>query len=133
VDPKSVTAALPFVLLLHGLGHGGAIAALAWIAARPSGPTGGWRAARSWLFSGLPPRSATALACTFWAVALLGFVAAALALAGVVVPAEATRPLELGSAIATHAGIGLFAGPWPAFNTIAAVIVNAGVLVAVAR
>lgn len=133
MDPKTVTAALPVVLLLHGLGHGGAIAALAWIAARPGDPTGGWHAARSWLLSGLPPTSATALACTFWAAALVGFVAAALALAGVLVPAEALRPLALGAAIVSLAGIGLFAGTWPAFNTIAAVIVNAGVLVAVAR
>ena len=33
------------VLLLHGLGHGGAMGALWWIAARPGTDTGGWEAA----------------------------------------------------------------------------------------
>ena len=76
MDPQIIRAALPAVLLLHGLGHGGAIAALAWIAARPGGPTGDWHAARSWLMPALPADTATAVACTFWALALAGFVAA---------------------------------------------------------
>lgn len=132
MDPKLVAAGLPIVLFLHGLGHGGAIAALAWIAAWPNGPTGDWHAARSWLLSGLPPTGATVIACTFWAVALLGFVAAALALAGVLVPGGAVRPLATASAIVSLVGIGLFLGTWPPFNTIAAVVVNVGVLVALA-
>ena len=44
------------VLLLHGLGHGGAIGALIWIGRRPGTDTGGWRAARSWLFPSLQIR-----------------------------------------------------------------------------
>lgn len=131
MDPQVIRAALPAVLLLlHGLGHGGAIAALAWIAARPDGPTGDWRAARSWALPALAPDTATAIACAFWALALVGFVAAALALAGVAVPADALRPLALGSAVVSLVGIGLFLGTWPAFNTLAAVAVNAAVLVA---
>lgn len=133
MDPQTVTAALPLVLLLHGLGHGGAIAALAWIAFRPGGPTGDWRPARSWLLAGLPQTTATAVACTFWGVALVGFVAAALALAGILVPAEALGPLALGSAVVSLTGIGLFAGTWPAFNTLAAIGVNLAVLTAVVR
>jgi len=35
------------VLLLHGLGHGGALGALAWIRLRPGTITGDWHAARS--------------------------------------------------------------------------------------
>ena len=65
MDPQTIPAALPAVLLLHGL----AIAALAWIAARPGGPTGDWHAARSWLMPALPADTATAVACTFWALA----------------------------------------------------------------
>jgi hypothetical protein len=133
MDPQLVKAALPFVLLLHGLGHGGAIAALAWIAARPGDSTGAWHAARSWLVPGLPADAATAVACTAWGLSLVGFVAAALALAGVLVPAEALKPLAVGASLVSLAGIGLFLGTWPAFNTIAAVAVNIGVLVAVLR
>jgi hypothetical protein len=133
VDLQTIQPALPAVLLLHGLGHGGAIAALAWIAARPGGPTGDWHAARSWLLSGLSPDAATAVACTFWALSLAGFVAAGLALAGILVPADALRPLALVSAIVSLAGIGLFLGTWPAFNTVAAIAVNVGVLVALLR
>ena len=121
------------VILLHGLGHGGAIAALAWIAARPGGPTGDWHAARSWLMPALPTNTATAVACTFWVLALAGFVAAALALAGLLVPVDALKPLALGSAIVSLAGIGHFLGTWPAFNTLAAIAVNVAVLVALLR
>lgn len=133
MDTQTIEAALPAVLLLHGLGHGGAIAALAWIAARPGGPTGDWHAARSWLMPALSADAATAVACTFWALALVGFVAAALSLAGVVVPAGTLRPLALGSAVVSLAGIGLFLGTWPAFNTLAAIAVNVAVLVALLR
>jgi hypothetical protein len=133
MDLQTVKTALPLVLLLHGLGHGGAIAALAWIAARPGGPTGDWHAARSWLLTGLSSDAATAVACTFWGLALAGFVAAGLALAGVVVPADALRPLALGSALVSMAGIGVFLGTWPAFNTLAAIAVNVVVIVAILR
>jgi hypothetical protein len=133
MDPQLVRAALPLVLLLHGLGHGGAIAALAWIAARPGDPTGAWHAARSWLVPGLSADVATAVACTAWGLSLIGFVAAALALAGVLVPAEALRPLAVMASLVSLAGIGLFLGTWPAFNTLAAVAVNIGVLVVVLR
>ena len=40
-------------LLVHGLGHGGALGALVWIWRRPGTDTGDWRAARSWF---LPSR-----------------------------------------------------------------------------
>jgi hypothetical protein len=133
MDPMTIRAALPVVLLLHGLGHGGAIAALAWIAARPGGATGDWHAATSWLMPALSGDTATAVACTFWALALVGFVAAALALAGIAVPVDALKPLALASAMVSLAGIGLFLGTWPAFNTLAAIAVNVAVLVALAR
>jgi hypothetical protein len=133
VDPQTIRAALPVVLLLHGLGHGGAIAALVWIAARPGGPTGDWHAARSRLMPSLPADTATAVACTFWALALVGFVAAALALAGIAVSVDALTPLALASAIVSLAGICLFLGTWPAFNTLAAITVNVAVLVALLR
>lgn len=133
MDPQLASIALPAVLLAHGLGHGGAVAALAWIAARPGDPTGGWHAARSWLLPGLSASAATTLACAFWALALVGFATAALALAGVVVPSAALGPVAIASAVISLVGIGLFLGTWPAFNTVAAVAVNVGVLVALLR
>ena len=116
-------------LMIHGLGHGGAIGALLWIALRPTDPSGGWQAARSWLLPALPAASATVVAGTFWVISMLGFVAAALAFWGIVLPGELWRPLAIASAIVSLAGITLFFGTWPPFNTVAALAVNAAVLV----
>jgi hypothetical protein len=119
------------VLLVHGLGHGGALGALAWIRLRPGTPTGDWLAARSWLVPSLPGDTATMLASTFWAVSLVGFVIAAMSFWGVVVPGSAWRHLAVASALVSFAGIVLFFGTWPMFNTLAALGVNVAVLVAV--
>jgi hypothetical protein len=116
-------------LMIHGLGHGGALGALTWIAFRPGDPTGGWAAARSWLLPALPAATATAVASGFWLVSMLGFAAAALSFWGIVLPGEAWRPLAVGSAVVSLLGIGLFFGTWPPFNTIAALTVNALVLI----
>ncbi len=117
-------------LLLHGLGHGGAVGALIWIGSRPQDDTGGWHAARSWLATGLPADSATTVASAFWIVSLVGFVAAALAFWGIGLPAEAWRPLAVVSALVSMAGIVCFFGTWPMFNTLAALAVNIAVVVA---
>jgi hypothetical protein len=78
------------VLMIHGLGHGGALGALLWIAFRPGDPTGGWQAARSWLLPALPAASAAMVAGSFWVISMLGFVAAALSFWGIV-PGELWR------------------------------------------
>lgn len=116
------------MLVLHGLGHFGALAALAWLAARPGSATGTWTAARSWLLPSLAPRTATILASAFWIASLVGFVAAALLFwfGG----GETWQPIATVSAIVSTFGIGLFFGTWPLFNTVAALGVNAVVLVA---
>ena len=119
------------VLLLHGLGHGGALGALAWIRFRPGTPTGAWHAARSWLIPSLPAHTATTLASVFWVVALVGFVIAAMSFWGVVIPAGIWRPLAVASALVSIAGITCFFGTWPLFNTFAALAVNVVVLAAV--
>ena len=119
------------VLLLHGLGHGGAIGALAWIRLRPGTSTGAWLAARSWLVASLPAETAMAVASAFWVVSLVGFVIAALSFWGVAVPGDVWRPVAVGSAIVSIAGIVLFFGTWPMFNTLAALGMNVAVLVAV--
>ncbi len=118
------------VLLLHGLGHGGALGALAWIRFRPGTPTGDWLSARSWLVPSLPADMATTLASTFWVVGLVGFVIAAMSFWGVVVPGDVWRPLAVASALVSIAGIVFFFGTWPMFNTLAALGVNVAVLVA---
>lgn len=117
-------------LLLHGLGHGGALGALAWIRFSPSS-SGPWLAARSWLVPSLSTDGATALAGLFWVASLVGFLITAMSFWGVLVPAEVWRPLGVGSALVSGTGIVLFFGIWPMFNTLAALGMNAAVLVAV--
>ena len=117
------------VLLVHGVAHVGPILALVWIAGHGPGSTGPWLAARTWLAPSLDGRIAAAFACTLWAVALVGFVAAALGFWGVL-PIGGWRAIAAVAAIASGAGIIAFLGTWPLFNTAAAMAVNAGVLVA---
>lgn len=57
--------------------------------------------------------------------------AARLDAAGIGLPAELWRPIAVGAALASLAGIVVFAGTWPAFNTLAAVVVNVGVIAAI--
>jgi hypothetical protein len=118
------------VLLVHGLGHGGALAALAWIRLRPGTNTGDWLAARSWLVPSLPGDTATTIASAFWIVSLVGFVIAAMSFWGVVLPGSVWRPLAVASALVSIAGITCFFGTWPMFYTLAALSVNVAVLVA---
>jgi hypothetical protein len=117
-------------LLLHGLGHGGALGALIWIDRRPGTDTGGWQAARSWAFPALASTTATTVASVFWVLAMIGFVAAAMALWGFLLPADVWRPVAVVSAIVSLLGIALFIGTWPPFNTVAALGMNVAVLVA---
>jgi len=118
------------VLLVHGLGHGGALGALAWIRARPGADTGGWHAARSWLLPSMTTNAATIVASACWTVAFGGFVIAAFSLWGVL-PDAIWRPLSVACALVSGAGIILFAGTWPLLNTLAAMLVNIAVLIAV--
>ncbi len=118
-------------LALHGLGHGGALGALAWIRLRPGTPTGDWLAARSWLVPSLRADTATSLAGAFWIASLVGFVIAAMSFWGVILPDDVWRPLAVVSALVSIAGITCFFGTWPMFNTLAALGVNVAVLGAV--
>jgi hypothetical protein len=118
------------VLLLHGLGHGGALGALAWMQRFGPGGTGAWKSARSWLVPSLPASTATLIASAFWASALAGFVLTGLSFWGIL-PIGWWQSLAVASAAVSMAGIILFFGNWPLFNTLAALAVNAGVLVAV--
>jgi hypothetical protein len=119
------------VLLVHGLGHGGALGALAWIRIHPGTPTGGWLAARSWLVPSLVGDTATTIAAAFWIASLVGFVIAAMSFWGVVVPDSVWQPLAVASAIVSTIGVAFFFGTWPMNYTLAALGVNVAVLVAV--
>lgn len=119
------------VILVHGIAHVGAIGALLWIRSGRPTATGSWSAARSWLAPGLSTDAATGIASTFWAVSLVGFVLAALAFWGILLPVDAWRPLGVVSALVSTTGIAFFAGTWPVFNTLAALVVDVCVLVAV--
>ena len=68
MSDRTITLIAGGVLLLHGLGHGGAAIALAWIRLRPGTPTGDWLEARSWLVPSLAAPTATTLAGAFWIV-----------------------------------------------------------------
>ena len=126
---ETVRVIIPWLLLVHGLGHGGAFAALIWIAYRPESDTGAWRAARSWLFPSLPAKTATVIVSIFWILSLIGFTLAALAFWNIALPQDAWRQLAVASSIVSTTGLLLFFGIWPIFNTLAALAVNIAVLV----
>ena len=117
-------------LLLHGLGHGGALGALIWLHLRPASDTGAWKAAHSWIVPSLSGSTATVVASVFWTVALVGFVVAALSFWGILLPADVWRPVSVASALVSMVGIVVFFGTWPTFNTLAALVVDIAVLVA---
>lgn len=119
------------VLLLHGIAHAGAIGSLWWVGSGRATNAGGWTAARSWLVPSLTTTMATRLAVSFWIASLVGFLLAALAFLGIILPADAWPALGAASAAISTVGIVAFFGTWPMFNTLAALAVNAGVLVAV--
>jgi len=113
-------------LLLHGLGHFGAIMALV-VQGRVK-DTGKWKRARSWLFPTLAEPAATTIAIIFWGLSLIGFVAASMSFWGVLLPGDIWRQLALVSAFISFTGIMLFLGNWPWFNTIAAQVMNIAVI-----
>jgi hypothetical protein len=91
--------------------------------------TSAWLPAHSWLAPSLPAQTARAIASAFWVLAAVGFVAASMSFWGIVVPGAAWRQLAIASSVVSTLGILLFLGTWPTFNTVAALAVNASVLV----
>ena len=69
----------------------------------------------------------------FWVVSAIGCVAACLAFLGMVIPHKGWRSLALMTAVIFLVGLIPFIGNWPAFNTLGAVGINVGVLVALSR
>ena len=116
-------------LLLHGLGHIGALVSIVvdWQARGTT--TGAWLPARSWLLPSLTPQTAKWIASIFWIVSTLGFVAAAFSFWGVLLPGDLWRPLAMVTGVISAVGILLFLGNWPTFNTVAALGANVAVFV----
>jgi hypothetical protein len=129
VPSQTIKLIIAGVLLLHGLGHTGALIAIAVNWTSRGTATGAWLPARSWVIPSLAPQTAKAVASIFWVLSTIGFVAAAMSFWGIVLPGDAWRQLALTSSIVSILGITLFLGTWPAFNTIAALAVNIAVLV----
>ncbi len=127
MSPQLIKVLIPVVLLLHGLGHGGAIGALIAIDRGVSG--GKWLSARSWLFPNLAPKAAETMAIVFWGLSLFGFVAAALSFWDILIPGDLWRQLALIFAFISFTGIVIFWGRWPMFNTLAAQVVNLAVII----
>ena len=127
--PQTIKLIIVGVLLLHGLGHIGALVAIAVNWSSRGTATGAWLPARSWLFPSLSPQAAKAVASAFWILSTIGFVAASMSFWGIVLPSDAWRQLALASSVVSALGITLFLGTWPAFNTIAALAVNIAVLI----
>ncbi len=127
MSPQLIKVLIAGILLVHGLGHGGAIGAL--ITIDRGVPGGQWKAAHSWLFPNLAPKTAKTVATIFWALSLVGFVVAALSFWGWIFPISLWRPVALVFAFISFTGIALFWGNWPVFNTLAAQAVNLAVIV----
>jgi hypothetical protein len=129
MSDESLRVVMGGVLLLHGIAHLGALAALGWVTSGRN--AGGWKPARMWAIPSLVPRTATGIAVAFWVAATVGFVLTALAFWGIVVPVGWWQALGVASALVSGTGIVLFLGTWATFNTVAAMAVNVAVLVAV--
>ena len=127
--PQTIKLIIAGVLVLHGLGHIGALMAIVVNWANRGTATGAWLPAHSWLAPSLPAQTARAIASAFWVLAAVGFVAASMSFWGIVVPGAAWRQLAIASSVVSTLGILLFLGTWPTFNTVAALAVNASVLV----
>jgi hypothetical protein len=117
------------VLLLHGIAHLGALGALWWVTSGRD--AGGWKPARMWLAPSLAPRTTRMIAVVFYLVSTVGFVLTALAFWDILLPVEWWQPLGFVSALVSGTGIVLYLGTWATFNTIAALLVDIAVLVAV--
>lgn len=131
MTPETARGLVFGALLIHGLGHLGAVGALLW---RASGriadsDRAGWLAPRSWLLPNMELSATTAAAYALWIVAALGFVGAALLFWFGARDLEAWRFVALGAALVSTVGMIAFAGTWPVFNTVAAAAVNIAVFV----
>ena len=136
MSPQTTQFIITAVIFLHGLAHGRAAAALLIQA-------GGkrlkdWLPMRIWLVPSLEPKIAALIASFFWVPATLGFIAAALALWGILAQGMDWRTLALGSAVLSTLGSALFSGIWPGapnrklsnLDTVISLVINVAIILA---
>jgi hypothetical protein len=127
-------AIIALVFAFHGVGHAmGVIPALGIL--NLEGTDQGWLqqwSSRSWLLADLLGAGVSRLICAVvYFLALVGFVAAALALTGWLLPHDWWRPLAIGSAVLSLVALALF---WNALiflfpHKVGALAVNIATLV----
>ena len=126
MSPTVLRFIIAFVLFVHGIGH-----VMAFFPAFRISSTETWHA-RSWLLTSLIGESASrVILIILFGAALIGFIGAALALMGWLVPHDAWRTLSIVSAVISLIAIVLY---WNAFvalfpNKIGALAVDIAVLV----
>ncbi len=111
VSPPALRIVIVVALAAHGIAHAIALAGL--VRQGLGGLSAPQGMVRCWLAPGLEPTAAAVVAIPFWLVATVGFLLAALSFWGVLVPDAPWRQIAVASAIASIAGLGLFAGTWP--------------------
>jgi hypothetical protein len=114
------------ILFIHGIGH-----VLGIMAALNLSNVKGW-SSRSWLLTGLIGEKASrVISFLLFLAALVGFVGAALALMGWLLPHEWWRSLSVISAAISLVALGLFWNAFPSLfpNKIGAIAVDIAVLV----
>ena len=126
MSPTVLRTIIALVLFVHGIGH-----VMAFFPALGISSTETWHA-RSWLLTSVIGESASkVILVILFGAALLGFVGAALALMGWLVPHDIWRTLSIVSAVISLIAIVLY---WNAFvalfpNKIGALAVDIAVLV----
>jgi hypothetical protein len=121
-----IKLAIAIVLFAHGIGHTmGPLQTFKVTVVNPA-----W-SGDSWLLTNVAGQTVTvAIGVVLWAVALVGFIAAAAVVMGWL-PEGWWAPLAIAASIASLVAIALFPSAFPIFSTIGAAIVDIGVLVAV--
>jgi len=114
MSTQTIRILIAGALFVHSLGH----------------TLGFWRPASSWLLPGASSPTLRIISSIFWMLAIVGFLASSLSFLGIVLPGEWWRALAIIFAIISLAGLILFIGNWPLFNTVGAIGFNVAVLVA---
>lgn len=113
MSTQTIRILIAGALFVHGVGH----------------TLGFWRPSRSWLLPRAGESTLRIVSSVIWILAAVGFISSSLGFWGIIVPADWWRPLAVVSAIISLAGLGLFWGTWPAFNTAGALAMDLAVLV----
>jgi hypothetical protein len=114
LKPDIIFILIGGALFVHGVGHS----------------LGYFRPGRSWLMPRAKEGTIKLIAGIFWALAIVGFVAASFSFLGFLLPTTLWRQLACIFAVESIIGLILFGGVWPKFNLVAAFVFNLVVLLA---